>query len=412
MAWIVKLPPTPRHPQTRWQVRYRDGTTQRSAGIYPTKAAARSVQRAVERGDHVAISDQLSPQPGCMLFGEYIATIWWPAWKPAHPRSADGTRSKLTGRILPRFGNLPLAQLDAHVVAAWQRDLSREGLSPRTTATYLSLLGTICNAAVKTGYLDHSPLTVPGDRRRRSATLSATPTEPALPRMVWLTRPQVHQLADAIDPRYRALVILAAHTGARWSELTTLRWIDVRTNFSLDDGAISGPGRLRLRSPSPADQEEPARRGRSRPRPGGRTIALDQHTIDALNAHRDLVDGRARDLVFTSPGGTRGPAGQLSTANFARVWHRALAAAGLGQAGPDQQRPHFRDLRHTHAVWLLAQQAAIGAIAKRLGHANPVITMRMYQYAATLVAEDQLTTRSLGLTTPESPSHDPLRGHQ
>ncbi len=269
MAWIVKLPPTPRHPQTRWQVRYRDGTTQRSAGIYPTKAAARSVQRAVERGDRVAISDQLSPQPGCMLFGEYIATIWWPAWKPAHPRSADGTRSKLTGRILPRFGNLPLAQLDAHVVAAWQRDLNREGLSPRTTATYLSLLGTICNAAVKTGYLDHSPLTVPGDRRRRSATLSATPTEPALPRMVWLTRPQVHQLADAIDPRYRALVILAAHTGARWSELTTLRWIDVRTNFSLDDGAISGPGRLRLRPPSPADQEEPARRGGHDPDPAG-----------------------------------------------------------------------------------------------------------------------------------------------
>src|SRR6266540_4837107 len=101
MAWIVKLPPTPRHPQTRWQVRYRDGTTQRSAGIYPTKAEARSVKLAVERGDHVAYSDQLSPQPGSMLFGEYVTTIWWPTWKPAHPRSADGTSSKLTARILP-----------------------------------------------------------------------------------------------------------------------------------------------------------------------------------------------------------------------------------------------------------------------------------------------------------------------
>ncbi|HZD02458.1 MAG TPA: tyrosine-type recombinase/integrase [Actinomycetes bacterium] len=399
MAWIVKLPPTPRHPQTRWQVRYRDGTTQRSAGIYPTKAEAVAVKRTVERGDHVAYSDQLSPGHASMLFGEYVTTIWWPAWKPAHPRSAAGTSSKLTARILPRFGNLSLIQLDADVVVAWQRDLTREGLSPRTISAYLSLLGTICNAAVNTGYLDHSPLTVPGERRRRSATLSGTPTEPSLPRMVRLTCPQVHQLADAIDPRYRALVILAAHTGARWSELTTLRWIDVRTNFPLDDGAISGPGRLRLRPPSADDQEESARRGRSRPRPGGRTIALDQHIIDALNVHRDLVDGRARDLVFTSPGGTRGPAGQLSTANFGRVWHRALTSAGLGQAGPDQQRPHFRDLRHTHAVWLLAQKAAIGAIAKRLGHANPVITMRMYQHAATLVAEDQLTTRSLGLTS-------------
>jgi hypothetical protein len=38
--------------------------------------------------------------------------------------------------------------------------------------------------------------------------------------------------------------------------------------------------------------------------------------------------------------------------------------------------------------------------------------MRMYQHAATLIAEDQLTTRSLGLATSESPSQDPLTGHQ
>jgi integrase len=279
----------------------------------------------------------------------------------------------------PRFGNLPLAQLDAHVVAAWQRDLTREGLSPRTIATYLSLLGTICNAAVDTGYLNHSPLTTPGRRRRRPAALAEHAAEPSLPRMIWLTRPQVHQLADAIDPRYRALVILAAHTGARWSELITLRWIDVRTNFPLDDGAISGPGRLRIRPPTPVDQEEkPASRGRSRSRSGGRTIALDHDAIDALHA-RDLVNGRAHDLVFTSRGGSRGPAGPLASANFTRIWQRALSAAELDQVGPDQKRPHFHDLRHTHAVWLLAQQAPIGAIAKRLGHANPVVTRACLQ---------------------------------
>ena len=137
-----------------------------------------------------------------MLFGEYVTTIWWPAWKPAHPRSTHGTKSKLTARILPRFGDLPLAQLDAHAIAAWQRDMTREGLSPRTIATYLSLLGTICNAAVDDGHLDHSPLTASG-RRRRPAALT-TPARPSQPRMIWLTRPQVDQLADAIDSRYRA----------------------------------------------------------------------------------------------------------------------------------------------------------------------------------------------------------------
>jgi len=161
----------------------------------------------------------------------------------------------------------------------------------------------------------------------------------------------------------------------------------------------------------PTRHHQPQRRGRTcQPTVGTTTIPTQQahHRLGprhdrCLRAHRELVGGRARDLVFTSPGGTRGPGGQLSSANFARVWQRALSAAGLDQAGPDQERPHFHDLRHTHAVWLLAQQTPIGAIARRLGHANPVVTMRMYQHAATLVAEDQLTTRSLGLTTHRRP---------
>jgi integrase len=385
-------------PCRQQQVRYREASIQRSAGIYPTKAEALSVKRALEQAEHVASSDQPASEQKSMLFGQYVATIWWPAWKPAHPRSANGTRSKLTARILPYFGDLALAELDARAAAAWQWAMTREGLSPRTIATYLSLLGTICNAAVDTGYLDHSPLTAPGRRRRRPTTLTATPTEPSPPRTTWLTRPQVQRLAGAIDPRYRALVVLAAHTGARWGELTTLRWIDVRTSHPLDDGAITGPARLRIHPPTPLDEGEPASRGRSRSRPGGRTIALDHDTIDALQTHRELVGGRARELVFTSSGGTRGSGGPLTSANFARVWHRALSAAELDQAGPDQQRPRFHDLRHIHAVWLFAQQVPIGAIARRLGHASPVVTMRMYQHAATLVHDGQLTARHLGLT--------------
>jgi hypothetical protein len=59
-------------------VRYRDGTIQRSTGIYPTKAEARGVKRAIEQQDHVAISDQLSVTHASTLFGEYVTTIWWP----------------------------------------------------------------------------------------------------------------------------------------------------------------------------------------------------------------------------------------------------------------------------------------------------------------------------------------------
>ena len=50
MAWIVSVPPSPRHPYERYQVRYQDGKRQRSAGIFRTKPRALAEQRAIERG--------------------------------------------------------------------------------------------------------------------------------------------------------------------------------------------------------------------------------------------------------------------------------------------------------------------------------------------------------------------------
>jgi hypothetical protein len=106
MAWIVKLLPTLRHPNPLAGALPRPHHPALRRHL-PTKAEARSIQRAVEQGDHVACSDQLSPGHASMLSGGYVTTIWWPAWKPAHPRSAQGTRSRLTARILPASATSP-----------------------------------------------------------------------------------------------------------------------------------------------------------------------------------------------------------------------------------------------------------------------------------------------------------------
>ncbi len=42
-----------------------------------------------------------------------------------------------------------------------------------------------------------------------------------------LTVAQVYALADAIDARYRALVLLAAFASLRWGELAALRRSDI-----------------------------------------------------------------------------------------------------------------------------------------------------------------------------------------
>jgi integrase len=218
-----------------------------------------------------------------------------------------------------------------------------EGLRPRTVNTYLSLLGTILNAAVDDDYLPRSPLLRKSDAGRATATRN----QPVRRREVWLTRAQLDRLAEAIEQRYQALVLVAALTGMRWGELAALRWDDPRLDAPLHDGAVSGPGRLRIARAI----SDPRRSGRGieqgpKTEAGIRTIALDRETVDVLRAHRELVGGGSFDRIFTTPGGSRGDGGILSSNNFAQVWKRALRKAELAHLWPEYGGLRFHDLRH------------------------------------------------------------------
>ena len=396
MAWIVPIPPSRRHPYERYRVGYQDGKRQRSAGIFPTKRRALAEKRAIERGDRDQPQPVADPDPekANTLFGEYVTTKWWPAWKDQHPSSEYGTRKKVEKRILPVFGDIPIGDLDATTIGAWKAAMVAEQLSPRTVNTYLSLLGTILNAAVDDDYLARSPLL----RKSGAGRASATRNQPVRRREVWLTRTQLDRLAEAIKPRYRALVLVAGLTGMRWGELAALRWDDLRLDASLHDGAVSGPGRVRIARAL----SDPHRSGRGvekgpKTEAGIRTIALDQETVDVLRAHRELVGGGAFARIFTTTGGSRGDGGTLSSSNFARVWKRALRKAELAHLWPEYGGLRFHDLRHTHATWLIAQRVPMIAVAGRLGHANAVVTMMVYAHVDKLVDRGLLTTDELGL---------------
>jgi integrase len=399
MAWIAIVPPSPRSPNERYQVRYQDGTHQRSAGIFPTLRRAEAERRALERTGREQLRRSTEPDPAKdrTLLGEYVTTKWWPAWKDQHPASEYGTRKKVEKRILPPFGNIPLSDLDLSTIGTWKAAMVAEGLTARTVNTYLSLLGTILNAAVDDDYLARSPLLRKSGARRTAATRN----QPVPRREVWLLREQLDRLADAIDLRYRALVLVAALTGMRWGELVALRWDEPRFDQPLDDGAVAGPGRLRITRAI----SDPRRTGRvvekgPKTEAGKRVIALDQETIQAFLTHREVVGGGAYDRIFTSPGGPRGPAGTLANNNFARVWKRALVKAELAHLWPEYGGLHFHDLRHTHATWLIAQRVPMIAVAGRLGHANAVVTMMVYAHVDKLVDRGLLTAGELGLAAP------------
>src|ERR687885_785851 len=140
MAWIVMVPPSARHPQVRFQVCYQEGKQHRSAGIFLTERRAQAEKRALERRSEQAPAPaELNLERARTLFGEYVTTRWWPAWKDA---------------------------------------MVAEGLTARTVNTYLSLLGTILNAAVDDDYLARSPLL----RKSGAGRAAATRNQPVPPR--------------------------------------------------------------------------------------------------------------------------------------------------------------------------------------------------------------------------------------
>src|SRR4030095_12276080 len=96
-------------------------------------------------------------------------------------------------------------------VRAWLTNLQAQQLSPSTVAKAYRLLSRILGAAVEAGSVAPNPCTVKGAGQERA------------PEMRFATVGQVAALADAIDPRYRALILVAAYGGLRWGELVGLR---------------------------------------------------------------------------------------------------------------------------------------------------------------------------------------------
>jgi integrase len=96
-------------------------------------------------------------------------------------------------------------------VRSWLAGLEGAAVSPNTVAKAYRLLARIMDTAVEAGLIVRNPCSVKGAATERA------------PEMRVATVAQVAALAQAIDPRFRALVLVAAYAGLRWGELVGLR---------------------------------------------------------------------------------------------------------------------------------------------------------------------------------------------
>jgi integrase len=242
--------------------------------------------------------------------------------------------------------DVPLRALTPTRVREWYAAALRGPGGRTSIAQSYRFMRMVMNTAVREGLMVRNPCMVPGAGVvRASERPVASPAE-------------VVALVEAITPRYRTAVLIAAWCGLRRGEIAGLlvddvdlaaRTITVRRNrvepLSLPAGA--------------SDRDPKTQAGR-------RTVAVPPHLIPVLRLHLEQYAGPERLFISRDGSPLRG-----------NTLYQAFVRA-RGKVGLDELTIH--DLRHTGATLAAQAGASLADLMKRLGHSS-MAAARRYMHA-------------------------------
>jgi len=237
-------------------------------------------------------------------------------------------RAILDTQILPRFGGAKLSSLHREEIERWQAErLQGRGehkpVSGSTSNKELMRLKHVLNRAVAWGYLKDSPARL------------VKKVKEAPGRVRYLTSEEQQKLLAAASPALQPYILAALQTGARRSELLTLKWADV----DMKAGTITFT----------------------------KTKNGDSRTVPMTNRMRGLLTSLPQPLDRLSLVLPEWDPPALTVA-FGRLV-RNLGLADL----------RFHDLRHDAASTLTMAGVPQRTIMALLGHRDPRMTLR-YQH--------------------------------
>jgi len=317
----------------RYQTRYRgpDGRLRPAPKTFDTKKAA---QRWLKLKDaEIAQGDWFDPEAGAIPFGEYAAE--WVENRDLTRKSRRTYQDLLRLHLAPAFGDMYLNEIRAADVRRWHAARLRRKTGRGQVPKAYRLMRSVLNTAVADRLIRENPCQIEGageeDHEERPV----------------LSVAEVFKLADAIKPRYRALVLLATFGNMRWGELAGLRrrYLDLDERTVTIREAVSDVGGLRREKP--------------KSKAGKRTVSLPELIIPALRHHLETYAAPGEDgFVFV---GVRG--NQLRRGNFSKYWADACDAVGL-------EGVHLHDLRHTGNTYAAEAGASLRELMKRMGHSS------------------------------------------
>jgi integrase len=350
--------------KTAWVADYTDQHGKRRLKTFPSKKAADGwlvrTRGEIRDGTH-------TPESTSVTVGEAAA-----AWlKHCEAEGLErGTlrtyRVLAEHHVLPMLGREKLAKLSAPRVH-WFRDALLTGSTPdgaarsrQMTGKALWCLKAIVAEARRRGLVAQN--VADGVRLGRSTRHQERVAIP--------TKAHVKAMIDAAAPRWRTLIVTAAFTGLRASELRGLTW----ANVDLKAGTITVSQR--------ADRFRTI--GSPKSRAARRDVPLMPIVLNALRELRLASPRTERDLVFPTIHGDVQAHGNMALRCFKAAQRRARL---VDPAGSPLYSVHA--LRHFAASLFIEQGFAPKRVQALMGHASITMTYDRYGHLFPNPEDDQ-----------------------
>ncbi|MGY5031049.1 tyrosine-type recombinase/integrase [Streptomyces sp. 900116325] len=356
-------------PSGRYQARYAglDGIDRPAPHTFRTKREADDWLAG--RQAELRAGDWTDPDAARVAFGSYAST--WITERGISASTADLYRSLLRNHLAPTFDRVALADITPAMVRAWRVARLDAGAGASSVAKSYALLRAVLMTAVEDRLIRRNPCRV------KRASVAPTPERPTA------TVQEVYDLAGAIQPRYRALVLLAAFTGLRWGELIGLSRRDIDLN--------SGTLRVRRNVAELHSGKQLVKEPKSTA--GKRTVAIPAVIVSDLATHL---------AVFAEPG----PDGRVFIGakkatprrnHFGKLWRKACDQVGI-------KGLHFHDLRHTGNTLAAATGASTRELMTRMGHSTARAAL-IYQHAT--AERERLIGQAVSAVVEQARKQDP-----
>lgn len=372
----------------------------RSMTFKPTETAPSKIKKEVQRA---ADEFEKRVKEGLYLEGDKVTfkdvlSLWHRDYGEPNLDSytLESYMRVMRNYALPAFGNLPIGKIRATNIQGIVSEMRKKGYTPGTIKRNMVAVHSVFRYAYKAEIIERDPCDRVQLPKDKADTELHYFTEEQVKRFFeFIEKYPIHAQYDeqAIKSEQRTNLMwnayfhLAVVTGLRRGEMIALKWSDL----DFDECTVSVNRAFAQSADKKMYLKEPKTKS------GLRTLSVPESTMELLNEWKKEEKELSKDLGSLWVGSHVNTIGERFNDNFVFVDQKSGNAMFAdtpskkfkkvidrynSMCEKGKELPHIRlhDLRHTSATLLIASNADIATVSRRLGHSKISTTLNVYTH--------------------------------